>query len=196
MQRKAKDSETLKDSEKPKSSAKAAAAEKPKSSAKAAAAEKPKSSVSAPGAEKTADSEKSGDLITVRGVVAPSEWDMRDEVTAVTIYAQDEAEYLVNARSMVKRLTKLMDEEIEAHGMLGVDEYGNEVFVVADFAPIDVETDEDGGGEWDDEEDVIAEDDAELDEEVAGEDGEEWSEDGGRRRRAAPGGWKRREKKI
>jgi hypothetical protein len=119
---------------------------------------------------------------------------MRDEVTAVTIYAQDEAEYLVNARPMVKRLMKFMDEEIEAHGMLGVDEYGNEVFVVAEFAPIDVETDEDSEGEWDDEEDGTAEDDGDVEEDGAGEDGDDWSEEGGRRRRPAPGGWKRRPK--
>ena len=137
MQRKAKDSENVKGSDKAKVS------ENVKGSDKATGSDKAKVSEKAKVGGKAPDGEKSGELLTVRGVVAPSEWDMRDEVTAVTIYAQDEAEYLVNARPMVKRLMKFMDEEIEAHGMLGVDEYGNEVFVVAEFAPIDVETDED-----------------------------------------------------
>jgi hypothetical protein len=145
----------------------------------------------APGRNSTTESGTPAEQISVRGVVAPSEWDMRDEVTAVTIYAQDESEFVVNARAMVKRLVKFMDEEIEAHGMLGVDEYGNEVFMVADFAPVDVEADEDGEVEWDEEEDSLLDDDAEGEEGGTGDETDGWGDDSVRRRRG-PGGWKRR----
>lgn len=108
---------------------------------------------------------KGKEVIAVRGVVAPSEWDMRDEVTAVTIYALDETEYVVNAKSMVKRLMKFMDEEVEAHGYMAQDEYGNEVFMVSEFAPVDVTEDGAEKGEgWDDEDEGI-------------EEGEDWDDD-------------------
>jgi hypothetical protein len=144
---------------------------------------------------------KGKELITVRGVVTPSEWDMRDEVTAVTIYALDETEYVVSARPMVKRLMKYMDDEIEAHGYVTQDEYGSEVFVVADFAPLDVaEDDAEKAEDWEEDDEVLdeTEDWEEGDEEGGAEDqGEEgWESkdddaDGG----AGGGRWKARRRR-
>lgn len=110
---------------------------------------------------------KAKEQVTVRGVVAPTEWDMRDEVVAVTLYGHDDAEYIVNNRAMVKRLMKFMDEEVEAHGTLSEDDYGNDVLEVVDFAAVEV--DEDDEDEEDGEEFVEAE------EEVPAED---WDDDG------------------
>ena len=110
--------------------------------------------------DKGRDRDVGKELITVRGVVAPSEWDMRDEVTAVTLFALDETEFVVNARYMVKRLMKYMDEEVEAHGFISTDEYGSEVFIVSDFTPVEAgeeEGDEDEG-EWVEDADLDAED--------------------------------------
>ncbi|MBN2450474.1 MAG: hypothetical protein JXR77_08790 [Lentisphaeria bacterium] len=120
--------------------------------------------------------EKDKELITVRGVVAPSEWDVRDEVTAVTIYAHDETEYVVTERHMVKRLMKYMDEEVEATGSLSEDEYGNEAFIVSDFSPVGEgnDEDEDEDEEWEDEDEEWEDED----EDGAWEDEDE-------------GGWKR-----
>ncbi len=126
---------------------------------------------------------KGREMITVRGVVAPTEWDMRDEVTAVTIFALDESEYVVTAKGMVRRLMKYADEEIEARGYLSQDEYGNEVFVVVEFAPVDAEDDAEGGGEkdedWDDDE-LLDDDEDEWPDEVdldEEDEDQDWDED-------------------
>lgn len=116
--------------------------------------------------------------VTVRGVVAPTEWDMRDEVVAVTLYGHDDSEYIVNNRAMVRRLMKHMDEEVEAHGVLTEDEYGNEVLEATDFTPVEVDADDEG------DEDELAEedlDDAPLDDwdDEEGEDSEGEEEDEG-----------------
>jgi len=130
--------------------------------------------------------------VKVRGVVAPSEWDMRDEVVAVTIYAQDDAEYIVNNRAMVRRLMKFMDEEVEAHGVLTEDDYGNDVLVVSEFVPIEVdageaeeeeEDEELEAGEAEDEDWEEDDEDVGDEEESEDEDWEEGGEMGGRRKR-------------
>ncbi|HSH75470.1 MAG TPA: hypothetical protein VLA09_07305 [Longimicrobiales bacterium] len=61
----------------------------------------------------------------------------------MTIYAHDEKEYVVNARSMVKKLLKHADEEVEVQGYLTEDEYGDEVLLVSDFTVLTETTEED-----------------------------------------------------
>jgi|GEM_PF-648419 len=141
---------------------------------------------------------KGKELITVRGVVTPSEWDMRDEVTAVTIYALDETEYVVSARPMVKRLMKYMDEEIEAHGYVTQDEYGSEVLVVADFAPLDVaEGEAEKAEDWEEDDGGLdeTEDWEEGDEEGAEDEGEEGWEGKDDDDGAGGGRWKARRRR-
>lgn len=129
--------------------------------------------------------------VTVRGVVAPTEWDMRDDVVAVTLYSHDESEYLVTDRAMVQRLMKHMDQEVEAHGSLSEDEYGNEVLEATDFTPIEPDSDEDEVADLDeevdddeDEEEDWDEDDLEDEDEPEADDGV-WADDGDEKPRRA-----------
>ena len=131
--------------------------------------------------------------IKVRGVVTPTEWDMRDEVTAVTIYTQDDQEYTVTARSMVKRLLKHMDEEIEAHGTVTPDEYGNDVFIMTDFTPLE-SSEEEEEDDWDDLEDIDEEDadsGSDLEEEDWDEAEDEGNDDAWSSDRDERGGWRK-----
>jgi hypothetical protein len=118
---------------------------------------------------------------------------MRDEVTAVTIYALDETEYVVTARPMVRRLLKYVDEEIEAHGVLTQDEYGSDVFMVSDFAPLDVAEEGSGKeGDWEEDDGLVEEEDWEDEEEP--EEGSEEDWDKGDGDDAGPG-WKGRRRR-
>lgn len=125
-------------------------------------------------------------FITVRGIVAPSNWDADDQVSEVTIYTKNEEEYVVNARNSVKQLMKHFDEEIEATGYLTEDEYGEEVLIVADFKAIgrsdaDVDEDEDED-DWEDENEDEEdweedEDEEDWEDDDEDEDEEDWEED-------------------
>ncbi|NLF16953.1 MAG: hypothetical protein GX595_06810 [Lentisphaerae bacterium] len=120
--------------------------------------------------------------VTVRGVVAPTEWDMRDEVVAVTLYSHDENEYLVTDRAMVQRLMKYMDEEVEAHGVLTEDDYGNEVLEATDFTPVEADSDDDDEApeieDLSEDEDLEDEEDEDWDEEDEDEDDEPEADEG------------------
>lgn len=126
--------------------------------------------------------EREKELITIRGVVAPSEWDVRDEVTAVTVYAHDETEYVVNAKYMVKRLMKHMDEEVQATGVLSEDEYGNDVFIMSDFTVVEEDKDASYGAADDDD---VEDEDEEWDE------GDEWEDSDEEEEEETKGTWKR-----
>jgi hypothetical protein len=104
-------------------------------------------------------SPKAKETITVRGLVVPSDWDEQDEVCAVTICADNEERYEVVDRKTVRALMKHMDEQIEAVGKLGEDDYGDEIFLVTSFEVIEDEEEE----EWDDEEDEIEDEDEDED---------------------------------
>jgi hypothetical protein len=132
--------------------------------------------------------EKQKQIITVRGIVAPSEWGADDEVTAITLYAHNEEEYLVSEKQMVKRLLKHFDEEVEATGFISEDEYGEEVFIVSDFQPVTSDDDEDD--DWDD--DDFDEDDDDEDEDDDWDD--DWDDDEDEDEEEEDGrGWKRYE---
>ena len=137
------------------------------------------------------------ELITIRGVVAPSEWGINEEVTAVTVYAHDETEYVVNARYMVKKLMKHMDEEIEGTGFVSEDEYGSEVFIMSDFTVLDDEADteeavvDDDIEAWDGDGDGDGDADEDEDEEGWETGDEEEEEDEEDEERIAKGTWKR-----
>ena len=99
--------------------------------------------------------------ITVRGLVVPSDWDDKDEVCAVTICSDDEDRYEVVDRKMVRLLMKHMDEEVEAIGQPGEDEYGDEIFQVVSFEVIPFDEED----EWDEDEDEDEDEDDDKDEE-------------------------------
>jgi hypothetical protein len=106
-------------------------------------------------------SPKTKEMLTVRGLVVPSDWDEQDEVCAVTICADNEERYEVVDRKTVRALMKHMDEEIEAVGTKGEDDYGDEIFLVTSFEVITDYDDEDE--DWDDEDDDLEEDDDDWD---------------------------------
>jgi hypothetical protein len=112
-------------------------------------------------------SPKTSEKLTVRGLVVPSDWDEQDEVCAVTICSDNEERYEVVDRKSVRSLMKHMDEEVEAVGTMGEDEYGDEIFLVSSF---EVVTDYDD--EWEDDEDW---DDDEGDDEEEDDD-EDWDD--------------------
>ena len=54
----------------------------------------------------------------VKGVILPADWDSRGNVTAVSISATDEAEYLVENYGRGRELMTMINQEIEASGKI------------------------------------------------------------------------------
>ena len=55
-------------------------------------------------------------LTTVKGVILPADWDSKGNVTAVSISATDEAEYMVENYGRGRELMTLINQEIAALG--------------------------------------------------------------------------------
>jgi hypothetical protein len=52
----------------------------------------------------------------IRGLVAPTKWDEKGNVTAVSIMTFDEDEYLLEEYGMEKKLMAFIREEVEVSG--------------------------------------------------------------------------------
>ena len=57
-------------------------------------------------------------LITIRGIVIPADWDEKGNVVAVAVSTYDEVEYLIENHETEKELKALIREEVEVSGIL------------------------------------------------------------------------------
>jgi hypothetical protein len=88
---------------------------------------------------------------TVRGVVSPAEWDDEDRVTGVVITADDDTEYYVDPQGKGEFLLELVEEYIEASGIVHNDDGDYTIFVKKFRQPSGSQFDEDAEGDEDDE---------------------------------------------
>ena len=58
------------------------------------------------------------DLITIRGIIIPADWDEKGNVVAVAISTYDEVEYLIENHEKEKELKAFIREEVEVSGIL------------------------------------------------------------------------------
>lgn len=74
-------------------------------------------------------------LTVIEGIVTPCKWDESGTVTAVTISAKDEEEYVIDAGLQGEDLMKFLHSLVRAKGLLR-SEMDAEVFVVKDYEVI------------------------------------------------------------
>jgi len=59
-----------------------------------------------------------GKLTTVKGIVVPVNWDEKGNVVAAAISTHDEDEYLIDSNYKGKELLDLLQEEVQATGLV------------------------------------------------------------------------------
>ena len=83
------------------------------------------------------DKRKAGNnLVTIRGIVIPADWDEKGNVVAVAVSAYDEVEYLIENHEKEKELKAFIREEVEVSGTMREDEGGNLIFKVKEYSLI------------------------------------------------------------
>jgi hypothetical protein len=58
------------------------------------------------------------DLVTIRGIVIPADWDEKGNVVAVAVSTYDEIECLIENREKEMELKAFIREEVEVRGIL------------------------------------------------------------------------------
>ena len=61
-------------------------------------------------------------LVTIRGIVIPADWDEKGNVVAIAVSTYDEVEYLIENHEKKKELKALIREEVEVSGVLREEE--------------------------------------------------------------------------
>ena len=72
---------------------------------------------------------KHSDLITIRGVVIPADWDEKGIVTSINIATFDEEEYLIENNDMANELFTRLGQGVEVIGYVQ-DENGRKILKV------------------------------------------------------------------
>jgi len=57
-------------------------------------------------------------LVIIRGIVIPADWDEKGDVVAVAVSTYDEVEYLIENNEKGKELKAFIREEVEVSGIL------------------------------------------------------------------------------
>ena len=57
-------------------------------------------------------------LVIIRGIIIPADWDEKGNVVAVAVSTYDEVEYLIENNEKGKELKAFIREEVEASGIL------------------------------------------------------------------------------
>ncbi|MCJ7687244.1 MAG: hypothetical protein MUO68_23445 [Desulfobacteraceae bacterium] len=73
-------------------------------------------------------------LITIRGIVIPVDWDEKGNVVGVAISTFNEDEYLVDRNEKSAELMRFIRQEVEAHGILRR-ERNRQVITVKEIEP-------------------------------------------------------------
>ena len=65
------------------------------------------------------DKRKAGNnLVAIRGIVIPADWDEKGNITAVAVSTYDEVEYFIENHEKAEELKAVIREEVEVHGIL------------------------------------------------------------------------------
>ena len=77
-------------------------------------------------------SKKSNQLITVRGILLPVDWDENGHVIALALSGTDEKEYRIEVNDKKAELLALLQKEVEITGLLR-GRAGNSLIVLSDY---------------------------------------------------------------
>lgn len=58
------------------------------------------------------------ELTMIKGLIVPTEWDRKGNVTGIALSGRDEIEYLIDKDRVGKRLLALIREEVEVRGLV------------------------------------------------------------------------------
>ena len=109
---------------------------------------------------------KANNQITIKGIVAPADWDDDGNIIAVIISTPLEEEYLVDAGDLGEELLGLIGTEVVVRGTAGSDRDGFKTIAVKHCGvleeEIEDEDEEEYGDEGEFEEDTEVEDEEEL----------------------------------
>ena len=72
-------------------------------------------------------------FVEIHGIVTPCEWNNDEQVTAVSIEANDEKEYFVHMKGKGKDLLGLLRKSIHITGAVTCDEHGRKFLTVTDY---------------------------------------------------------------
>ena len=62
--------------------------------------------------------EAGNNLVTIRGIVIPADWDEKGKVVAVAVSTYDEDEYFIENHEKEKELKAVIREEVEVSGIV------------------------------------------------------------------------------
>lgn len=77
-----------------------------------------------------------GKTVTVVGMISDSDWDARDHVTEVTLTTDEDEEYVIRNRKIVRKLEEYLDEYVEVKGMETETEEKLPMLIVESFKSI------------------------------------------------------------
>jgi len=69
-------------------------------------------------------------LLTMRGIITPSEWDEENHVTGITLSTVEEEEYRIHQDNTGRQLFRLLQKEVAVSGVVGLDAQGNRLITV------------------------------------------------------------------
>lgn len=78
------------------------------------------------------DSDRVGELTTVRGLIIPVDWDQEGNVVELALSSYDEREYRIEKQDKGIELFKFIREEVEVTGSI-VEEKGKKTFKVKEY---------------------------------------------------------------
>ena len=68
-------------------------------------------------------------LVTIRGIVIPADWDEKGNVVAVAVSTYDEVEYVIDRHEKGEELLPLIRKEVEVSGLVHEDESSKTIAV-------------------------------------------------------------------
>lgn len=77
-------------------------------------------------------SKRSNELVTLRGILLPMEWDEDGHVIGVGFSGTDEKEYQIEVKEKKAELLRLLQKKVEVTGLLR-EWAGNRVIVLKDY---------------------------------------------------------------
>ena len=72
-------------------------------------------------------------MVTISGLIAPSEWDEDDNIVNVSLFTLDEKEYRIKNNEKAEELLEFIAHEVIIRGYEEEDEYGNKIIIVNEF---------------------------------------------------------------
>jgi len=75
--------------------------------------------------------------VSLKGIIAPADWDSDFNVTAIKISTEEEKEFLVERDFMGKKLFNHIRELVGVEGVINVDKKGHKIITVREFEVLD-----------------------------------------------------------